>query len=104
MSAAAAGLTYPSHPTDLRDASNYVNEGDKISFTSNGGSNNCTVACGCRCSDQGCLMRDKRTRKLLRKYRQYDARIAEGLLGAAQGIEAFGQDRRVDAKHESPVP
>ena len=25
-------------------------------------------------SDQSCLMRDKRTRKLLRKYRQYDAR------------------------------
>ena len=38
VSAAAAGLTYQAALTDLRDSSNYVNEGDKICFTSNGGS------------------------------------------------------------------
>ena len=33
-----------------------------------------TVACNCVAVNQSCLMRDKATRKALRKYRQYDAR------------------------------
>jgi hypothetical protein len=45
--AGAAGNAYETDLTDLTDSTNLVREGDKIRFTSNGGSNYGTVACNC---------------------------------------------------------
>jgi hypothetical protein len=47
LTAAAAGNAYETDLADLTDSTNLVREGDKIRFTSNGGSNDGTVACNC---------------------------------------------------------